>query len=697
MSDTAPRVHRNRLADQTSPYLLQHADNPVDWYPWGEEAFELARTTGRPILLSIGYSACHWCHVMAHESFEDSATAQVMNELFVNIKVDREERPDVDRIYQLAHQLLTHRAGGWPLTMFLTHDDRRPFFGGTYFPPQPRFGLPGFAALLKRVADVYREQAPALREQSALLVETLARIDQPATPTEDTLNTAPIATLRAQLEQRFDRHWGGFGAAPKFPHPPMLQRLLRNWRATAQSDTPDLHALFMTTLTLKRMIEGGIFDQIGGGFARYSVDERWEIPHFEKMLYDNGPLLSVLADAALATGDADFARAATATADCLLRDFRTADGAFAASFDADSQGGEGAFYTWTAQEVADVLTPEDAALFNARYGLNAEANFEGRWLPVVRASVAELASDSRFAARSEQDINTRLHHANAKLLAQRALRPWPARDDKRLTAWNGLAIAGLADAARALGREDWADAAINAVDAIRHHHWRDGRLYTASRGSVEARIAACLDDHAFVIDALLRLTTVRFRAQDLHFAAALADAMLFRFEDHTHGGFWFSANDDPWLIHRSRTFTDDAMPAGSAVAAGALLRLGGVLAEPRYLEAAERTLRAGWSQLTEQPLACVQLTLALEDWLHPPKIVVIRGEAAEVQSWRRELQRSYDPTLAVYAIPTDTASDNLPAALAAKQPQGRTTAWLCRGLQCDEPMTTLAQLRAALT
>ncbi len=655
----------SRLAQQTSPYLLQHAGNPVDWYPWGEAAFAEARESGRPILLSIGYSACHWCHVMAHESFEDPATAALMNRLFVNVKVDREERPDVDRVYQLAHQLLTRRGGGWPLTMFLCHDDQRPFFGGTYFPPAPRGGMPAFRAVLERVAQVYREQGPALREQSALLVETLARIEQPQEGWSGALDGTPIAALRAELEQRFDRDWGGFSRAPKFPHPPMISRLLRAWRATAMQPEPDLQALFMATFTLKRMIEGGLFDQLGGGFARYSVDERWEIPHFEKMLYDNGQLLSVLAEAAQATGDSDFARALTATADCLLRDFRLPGGSFAAAFDADSEGREGAFYMWTPEQVRAVLDEGDAALFEARFGLDGEPNFEHGWIPVVRRSLSDLEADSRFGS-GEAELARRLDGASSRLLAQRSRRTWPARDDKRLTGWNALAIRGLADAARALGREDWAQAASDAVDDLRARHWREGRLVTASRGDQPAHIAANLDDHAYLLDALLQLGTVRFRSSDLRFAIDVAEALLERFEDSEHGGFWFTAHDDEPLIHRSRVVADDATPAGNAVAAGALLRLGGLLAEPRYLLAAERTLRSAWALLVEQPLGTVQMATSLDDWLHPSAIVILRGEPDAIALWRRDLQRTFDPRVAVFAI--SAHEPDLPEALSAKQP-----------------------------
>lgn len=690
---TAPDVSRNRLAGETSPYLLQHAANPVDWYPWGEAAFAEARRTGKPVLLSIGYSACHWCHVMAHESFEDADTAQLMNQLFVNVKVDREERPDIDRIYQLAHQLLTRHGGGWPLTMFLTHDDQRPFFGGTYFPREAHSGMPAFGTLLERVATYYREQQQSLREQGAALVEALARIDAAAPAEEASLDAAPLALLRHELSQRFDRTYGGFGPAPKFPQPGVIDRLLRDWRATARGEQPDLQALFMATLTLKRMADGGIQDQLGGGFSRYSVDERWEIPHFEKMLHDNAQLLSVYADAALATGEPLFARVAQDTANYLLRDCRLPGGAFCAAFDADSEGHEGRFYVWDRAQVQNALGEEDARLFATRFGLDQPANFEGCWQLVAAQEIDDLARSGSFGSSEPAHLAQRLDQSRARLLELRSQRVWPGRDDKVLTAWNALAIKGLADAARALGREDYADAAALALDYLRAHHWRNERLLASSLDGA-AHLSAYLDDYAFLIDAILALLAVRFRAADLRWATQLADALLERFEDHDHGGFFFTAHDHETLIHRSRSFDDDATPSGNAVAARALRRLGHLLGESRYLIAAERALRSGYALLRRQPLAHVHLATALEEALALPTLIVLRGRQDELEIWRRELQRLYDPNLMVIAVPADIT--DLPPALAARAPQDNAVAYLCRGLACEAPLASLGELTAAL-
>jgi uncharacterized protein YyaL (SSP411 family) len=688
----SPAAPGNRLANATSPYLLQHASNPVDWYPWGPEAFAASRASGKPVLLSIGYSACHWCHVMAHESFADPATAAVMNELFINIKVDREERPDIDRIYQLAHQLLTRRGGGWPLTMFLTHDDQRPFFGGTYFPPEPRFGMPGLRTLLGRVSQYYREQGDEMRTQSAALVTALAAIDAPAASSSQRLTDAPLLLLRQQLEQRFDREHGGFTPAPKFPHAGMISRLLRDWHHTSGTDEPDLNALFMATLTLTRMANGGLYDQLGGGFYRYSVDERWQIPHFEKMLYDNAALLQVYAQAAAATGDPAFRSVVRETADFMLRELRAEGGAFCSSFDADSDGHEGIYYLWTTQQILPLLGAEDAALFAARYGLDLPANFEGAWHLVAAREMAELARAGTWG-EDTLVLEQRLNRARACLLAARGQRPPPARDDKILTSWNALAIRGLAEAARSLEDAGLAEDAARALAFLQATHWQDGRLLAVSRKGV-AQLPAYLDDHAFLIDAILALSTVRFDAGALQFAVQLAEALLARFEDGEHGGFFFTAHDHEHLIHRSRAFSDDATPAGNAIAAASLQKLGWLLGETRYLEAAERTLHAALQGLQTAPLAQVHMANTLEDHLRPHTFVILRGEAAAIENWQRTVQRVWRPLVSVIAIGGEPP--HLPPALQAKPVRGNAVAYLCRGNTCDAPLGSLPELEAAL-
>jgi len=687
--DGTPR-YSNRLARETSPYLRQHAHNPVDWYAWGPEAFAAACSSGRPVHLSVGYSACHWCHVMAEESFEDEATAQVLNEHFINIKVDREERPDVDRIYQIAQQLLTQRNGGWPLTMFLCHDDQRPFFGGTYFPREARYGMPPFTQVLMRVMEYYGEHREELRTQGDSLVRVLDEMNPPPAAANEELNTAPLAGARRDLAESFDGEYGGFGGAPKFPHPHALERLLRDWHASSAGEAPDLHALYMATLTLKRMGEGGLNDQLAGGFCRYSVDRFWMIPHFEKMLYDNGALLAVYAQAAIATGDPFYARVAAGTAEWALREMRAPAGAFYSSLDADSEGHEGKFYVWDVQQVRELLTAAQFAAFSAHFGLDREANFEGLWHLHVWRPLDEIARD---LGRSEAQVSADLDAARRTLLSARATRVRPGRDDKVLVSWNALLIRGLAIAARALDRADFGDAATQALDFIRRSMWRNGRLLATALGE-QAHLTAYLDDYAYLLDAILELQQVRVRGAELQFACELAQVLMTHFLDGEAGGFFFTADDHEQLIHRSKVFADDATPAGNAIAALALQRLGHLLGHPEWLAAAEGTLRAAWHGIEQRPQGHVAMLAALEELVHPPQIIIIRGDATQIETWRSQLARLYAPRRMVLAVPNDMA--DLPAGLADKPAHADAVAYVCSGSTCGPPVTTLAQLIVSL-
>ncbi|MGB5720721.1 MAG: thioredoxin domain-containing protein [Woeseiaceae bacterium] len=681
----------NRLQQESSPYLQQHADNPVDWYPWGDEAFELARKTGKPVLLSVGYSACHWCHVMAHESFEDDATATLMNELFVNIKVDREERPDVDKIYQTAHQLITQRGGGWPLTMFLDGDDQRPFFGGTYFPKEARYGMPAFGELLQSVARYYVENRDEVRSQSARLVEVFSKLEPAPAEDDSVLDAVPLATARATFEQTFDREYGGFGSAPKFPHPTTIDRLLRHWRASANDAEPDVEALFMATLTLTRMADGGLFDHVGGGFCRYSVDRYWQIPHFEKMLYDNGPLLALYAETALATGDARFAEAANATADWMLADMQADNGGFYATRDADSEGHEGIYYLWRPEQVRELLG-DNYDVFARRFGLDQNANFEGQWHLTVHESISDVAAATGL---KEKDVVAKINVAKTTLLEERSKRVAPGRDEKQLTSWNALAIRGLAIAGRALERPELVEAAANASDFLRSTLLVDGRLL-ASYKDDEARFPAYLDDHAFLLDALLELLQARWDSSLLEFAIQVAELMLAHFEDREDGGFFFTADDHEALIHRPKPLADEAVPSGNGIAAFSLQRLGFLLGDTRYLDAAERALRASWRAITEYPHGHVSLLTALEEYLQHPEIIVIRGDAEEINRWRDAAARLYAPRRLVFAIDAD--APDLPGALSFRAAIiGETVAYRCLGTHCEMPVTTWEALAVQLS
>ncbi len=700
---------RNRLAGETSPYLLQHAHNPVDWYPWGPEALERARAEDRPILLSIGYSACHWCHVMAHESFEDPATAEVMNAHFVNVKVDREERPDLDKIYQVAHQLLARRPGGWPLTMFLTPGDRTPFFGGTYFPPAPRHGLPAFRDLLLRVVEFLAEHGAEVAQQNEALRAALARaepggVDGSGEGGADAgagaagaaaIGPEPLERAIEALARGFDARDGGFGGAPKFPHPTHLERCLRRHR--------DPRALHMGLHTLAKMALGGLYDHLGGGFYRYSVDGEWMIPHFEKMLYDNGPLLGLCAQAAcVGSGPgpqrALFERTARETGRWAMREMQAPEGGFYAALDADSEGEEGRFYVWTPDAARAALDGDEEAFaaLAASFGLDRPPNFEGRgWhlhtFVEREALAAKLGVDAGAAAE-------RLDRARARLFEARAPRVRPGLDDKVLASWNGLMVSGLAVAGEALDEPGFVDAAARALDFLRERSWVEGRLYAAWKDG-RARFPAYLDDYACVLEAALRVLQARWQPRYLAFAVELAEALLERFEDRERGGFWFTAHDHERLIHRSKPFADDSLPAGNGVAAAWLGRLGHLLGETRYLEAAERAVAAAAPGLAEMPHAHGAMLNALEEFLEPPQTVVLRGRGEELERWRRRCAAGrYAPRRYVVAIPDD--AEGLPGLLAARAPApgggGAPIAYVCEGHRCDAPITGFDALETAL-
>ena len=702
----------NRLARETSPYLQQHAGNPVDWYAWGEEALQAARAQDKPILLSVGYSACHWCHVMAHESFEDADVAAVMNQHFINIKVDREERPDLDQIYQLAHQMISQRSGGWPLTMFLT-PEQKPFFGGTYFPKTPRHGLPGFPDLLRRVAQFYHAEREQIAEQSAAILSGFERL-QPARPAHDAeFDARPIDAALAQLAASYDARYGGFGAAPKFPHPTDLELCLRRHavsgihlgasgihqgggggdRADTGGGAQDTGPLNMAIFTLGRMAVGGIYDQLGGGFCRYSVDAYWHIPHFEKMLYDNGPLLALYSDAWALTRDPLFAEVVEETAAWTLREMQSPAGGYYSSLDADSEHEEGKFYVWTQQQARALLSDEEYAVCAPFYGLTEAPNFEGEyWHLHVARGLDEIA---RTLEKPIEECGALLVQARSKLFAAREQRIRPGRDEKILTSWNALMIAGLARAARVFARPEWLASARAALELIRTTLWREeqgaarGRLLATCKDG-HAHLNAYLDDYAFLLAALVELMQTDFQMRDLEFAEDLAKTLLAQFYDPGPGGFFFTSHDHEQLIHRPKPGYDSAMPSGNGVAAFALQRLGHITGESRYLDAAERTLRLFYPALAQHPGGYTSLLMALEETIEPPQIVVLRGPAEQLRVWQRDLGQRYLPATLILAISEEAAG--LPPLLAKPSAPGAVNAWVCQGVTCLPPVDTLETL-----
>jgi hypothetical protein len=678
----------NRLAQETSPYLRQHADNPVDWHPWGPEALTRAQAEGKPILLSIGYSACHWCHVMAHESFEDPAIARRMNELFVNVKVDREERPDIDQIYQTAHQMFNQRGGGWPLTAFLTPDEM-PFFVGTYFPKTSRYGLPGFAQLLERVASYFREHPDEIARQSESVAGAFARTASQAGAPGD-FSGELIAEAIGTLKASFDKEHGGFGGAPKFPHPADLELCLRRYAATG-----DRHALNVCAFTLERMAEGGIYDQLGGGFSRYSVDATWTIPHFEKMLYDNAPLLRLYAETYAATQNPLFARVVDETAQWVMREMQSLEGGYYSSLDADSEHVEGKFYVWTPGEVDALLTPEEYSILAPHYGLDSQANFEGKHWHF--ALVQPLRVVAAALGRTETECAELLEAARQKLFAARERRVRPGRDEKILTGWNALMIRGMARAASVFGRDDWLVSARRALDFIRATLWEQdaarGRLLATYKDG-RAHLNAYLDDYAFLLDALVELMQADFRPEDLAFAQTLAEVLLERFEDRDAGGFFFTSHDHERLIHRPKPGHDNATPSGNGTAAFALNRLGHLIGEPRYLEAASRCVAAFYPSMRDSSGGFATLAMALEELLVPPTVIVLRGPLPRMRPWLRELRPEFRPRTLLVGL--DTVFNDLPPALDKPGAPGRVNAYVCRGVTCLEPVSAVDALRSLL-
>ena len=656
----------NRLATETSPYLQQHAANPVDWYPWGEEALERARREDKPILLSVGYSACHWCHVMAHESFEDPEVAAVMNRLFVNVKVDREERPDIDQIYQSAHQMLVQRAGGWPLTMFLSPQGV-PFFGGTYFPRSARRGMPAFPDLCERIAAIWRGKRDEIEAQNAEVLDALARSAAHRPGRRDEFSADVIGAMLDNLRASFDAQHGGFGAAPKFPHPTDLELCLRKGE------------LEIARVTLAHMCQGGIYDQLGGGFCRYSTDAYWTIPHFEKMLYDNGPLLGLLADAWALTREQTFARCAAETASWIMREMQSPQGGYYSSLDADSEHEEGKFYVWTREEVASLLTPPEYAVVAAHYGLGQPPNFENRYWHL---RVAAPSNDESLLASGRE-----------KLLAAREKRVRPGRDEKILVSWNALAIRGMAHAGRFLGHPEWIASARRALGFIRTAMWREGRLLATYKDG-RAHLKAYLDDYAFLLAAALELLQERFDADDLAFACKLADVLLEQFEDADAGGFFFTARDHERLVQRPKPPHDNATPSGNAVAAWGLGRLATITGEERYARAAERTLELFYPQMRDYPAGFAAMATALDEALQPPRTLILRGRDEALRAWQAELAREFLPDLTVLALPDGMSA--LGALLDKPARPEPVNAWLCRGVTCLAPMSDLVHLKKTL-
>ncbi|HQU45309.1 MAG: thioredoxin domain-containing protein [Planctomycetia bacterium 21-64-5] len=675
----------NRLTHETSPYLLQHANNPVDWHPWGPEALDRARREDKPIFLSIGYSACHWCHVMEHESFENESIARRLNESFVCIKVDREERPDLDQIYMTAVQAMTGR-GGWPMSVFLT-PDLKPFYGGTYWPPTGRMGMPGFDQVIEAVQDAWQNRRPQVDQQAGELAADIERVGRMSLPPGE-LSPQPLVAAEAALERTFDYQHGGFGGAPKFPHPMDLRLLLRRWKRG-----PREPLLNIVTLTLDRMAAGGIYDQLGGGFHRYSVDDRWLVPHFEKMLYDNALLSAAYVEAFQATGRQDYERVARETFDYVLREMTSPEGGFYSTLDADSEGQEGKFYVWTPVEIEAVLGAERAKMFCRVYDVSDEGNFEGHNILNLPKTLDQCA---KILGRDLGELTAELAEGRAGLLEVRNRRVWPGLDDKVLVSWNGLMIDSLAYAAGALDEPRYLNAARAAADFILDKMRKpDGRLLHGWRAG-QAKFDAYLDDYTCLANALVTLYESSWEERWIDAAVELADVVLAQFEDPEPGGFFFTAADHEKLISRQKDVQDSSVPSGNSMAATLLLRLGKLCGRADYLEAAERTLKAFASLLEKHAGAAGQLLIALDFYLGPAPELVLIGPSAETSAIAADLRQRYLPNKVMACRPGTGHSQWLDGMFEGKTASdGQPTLYVCQNFACQAPVVGNAAIAAA--
>jgi hypothetical protein len=680
------RKAANRLINQTSPYLLQHAYNPVDWYPWGSEAFEKAAKENKPIFLSIGYATCHWCHVMEAESFENEHIAGILNTHFVAIKVDREERPDLDDVYMAAVQLMTG-AGGWPLSAFLT-PQRRPFYGGTYFPPQDVYGRPGFERVLLSIADAWKNR----RDEVINSAENVTNILTPASAQEgfEQLKPPLLEEAFVQINNAFDPEYGGIGSSPKFPSPSYLYFLMCYWLRVKEDK-----ALQMVTKTLDCMAAGGIYDHIGGGFHRYSTDRRWRVPHFEKMLYDQALISRCYVQAWQITKNPEYAHIAAETFDYVLRDMRDASGGFYSAEDADSEGREGTFYLWSPEEIEAVLGVDEGGIFNEYYGVTEEGNFEDKNILSRTISIEDLAANSDCGI---EHINEILFKSRKKLLVRRDARIRPSRDEKIIAGWNGLMIESLAYGGVAMQKQKYIDAAAASAEFIFGTLLQKGRLMRYCRdGKVVEK--AYLDDYAAMAAAMIALYEATFNAKWLRHAIELTDTMIELFEDTQQGGFFLNGSDSEKLIILPKPSHDGAIPCGNSTAAEALLKLGRLTMNTVYTEKAAKTLKAFSKHMSDSPLSLTQMMIPLGFWLGPTQEIVIAAgaNAAQAKEMLQLAQRYFLPNAVIIFHDSKEIEKIVPFVKSQTAVDNKATAYVCENYVCKKPITELTELEKTIS
>jgi uncharacterized protein len=680
-------THTNRLSQETSPYLLQHAHNPVDWYPWGAEAFNKAKSENKPILLSIGYSACHWCHVMERESFENEKIAALMNELFVNIKVDREERPDLDEIYMNAVQMLTGR-GGWPMTMFLTPDGK-PFYGGTYFPPEDRQGMPGFPRILMGVSQAYRERPADVEKSVSQIIAALQRMSE-SPQTERNFPPTIIGDSCEKIARAYDPENGGLGQAPKFPNAGVYELFLRHFHQSKSE-----HSLEMVTHTLTKMAQGGIYDHLGGGFHRYSVDAKWLVPHFEKMLYDNAQLVRIYAQAYTATREPLFKSVVDDTVGYLLREMLHSEGGFYATQDADSEGEEGKFFVWTTAEVNRLIGEVNSEIFCRIYDVSEQGNFEEK---NILHPILTIEQASKLFRKDPSEIKALVVNAKQKFFTEREKRIKPFRDEKIIAAWNGLTLSGLAEAIKVSNNTACVEAVKRTIDFLFAKMFRDGfLLHTYKEG--QAKLLGYLDDYAFVAIGLLDVYEAIFDRSVLDRSIELTNILLREFWDEKEGAFFYTGKSHEQLISRTKPVFDGSIPSGNAMATQLLLRLFHITGDDNYRKRAEKVLRSYYDAMESQPFGFAHMLCALDFYLNKPKEVVLVGKqsAPETAALVQEIHKHYLPNKVLQLVDPNESLEKISPLLQGKsQIGGKPIVYVCSDSTCSAPVTSWTELKQLL-
>jgi uncharacterized protein len=679
----------NRLANEASPYLQMHADNPVDWYPWGKEALQKAVDENKPILLSIGYTACHWCHVMAHESFEDQETAQIMNQLFINIKVDREERPDLDKIYQLSAQLLTRQTGGWPLTVFLMPESRIPFFAGTYFPNVRRQQYPSFGEVLHYVSSVFHTQRLELEKQNSSFEKILNELESQAKIQSRDIFAFPLKAAKNKLEAEYDKENGGFDGAPKFPMTSFLEFL------SLFAYVGDGTCKNILINTLLRMFQGGLYDQLGGGFFRYSVDEKWQIPHFEKMLYDNGLLLTLYSKMMIYLSNANFTQeslylqnAIRGTAEWLINEMQSPEGGLFSSLSADTEGKEGKYYIWTKEEIKNLLDEREYEVISSYYGISHYPNFQKSWHLQIRTPTEELSKKHNL----KQDVlNALIKRANEKLLKARKNRVSPQCDDKIIVSWNGLAIKGLALAGLMLDEQSYIQSAKKCIDFIYSHLWKENQLYSVYKDQ-HAKQVANLDDYVFLAEGIFNFLQVDWNNDYYVFLLQLL-RKLDEFEDKESGGLFFTSKSHENLIYRLKQYADEAIPSSNGIVTSLLIQLSCLQGEGSYFDIAERSLKNAFPHIEQHADVYCSFLIALAYYFDPSQVVIVRGSKDALIAWRKLFMKYYAPNRIGFFIPNET---ELPPPLDLKKASGESIAYFCKGNHCLAPIKTLKEFEHEL-